>query len=154
MIFYFTGTGNSLYAAKKLADAGEEIVSVVEAVRSRSFHYTLKEDEKLGFVFPVYFYTVSDPVLELVRNLTVENAGFALQRRRSSQSMKSLAVSSGMAAPKNAVLNAPHRVVGLFSKKPHLSSGPEMRVDAMVAITPNMKPLITTFLGSGVISRL
>ncbi len=27
-------------------------------------------------MFPVYFYTVSDPVLELVRKLTVENAGF------------------------------------------------------------------------------
>ena len=76
MIFYFTGTGNSLYAAKKLADEGEEIVSIVEALRGKAFHYTLKESEKLGFVFPVYFYTVSDPVLELVRNLTVENASF------------------------------------------------------------------------------
>ena len=76
MIFYFTGTGNSLYAAQKLADGGEEIVSIVEALRRKAFHYTLKEGEKLGFVFPVYFYTVSDPVLELVRKLTVENAGF------------------------------------------------------------------------------
>ena len=76
MIFYFTGTGNSLYAAKKLADEGEEIVSIVEALRSKAFHYTLKKGEALGFVFPVYFYTVSDPVLELVRNLTVENASF------------------------------------------------------------------------------
>ena len=76
MIFYFTGTGNSLYAAKKLADEGEEIVSVVEALRGKAFHCTLKEGEKLGFVFPVYFYTVSDPVLELVRDLTVENASF------------------------------------------------------------------------------
>ena len=76
MIFYFTGTGNSLYAAQKLADEGEEIVSIVDALRSKSFHYTLKDNEPLGFVFPVYFYTVSDPVLELVRNLTVENAGF------------------------------------------------------------------------------
>ena len=76
MIFYFTGTGNSLYAAKKLAGEGEEIVSIVEALRSKAFQYTLKEGEALGFVFPVYFYTVSDPVLELVRKLTVENAGF------------------------------------------------------------------------------
>ena len=76
MIFYFTGTGNSLYAAQKLADEGEKIVSIVDALRSKAFHYTLKEGEKLGFVFPVYFYTVSDPVLDLVRKLTVENAGF------------------------------------------------------------------------------
>ena len=76
MIFYFTGTGNSLFAAKTLAHDGEEVVSMIEAVRSKAFHYTLKDNEPLGFVFPVYFYTVSDPVLELVRNLTVENASF------------------------------------------------------------------------------
>ena len=76
MIFYFTGTGNSLFAAKTLARDGEEVVSMIEAVRSKAFRYTLKEGEPLGFVFPVYFYTVSDPVLKLVRNLTVENASF------------------------------------------------------------------------------
>ena len=76
MIFYFTGTGNSLFAAQRLADEGEQIVSIVDALRSGSFHYVLKEGEKLGFVFPVYFYTVSDPVLEFVRNLQVENADF------------------------------------------------------------------------------
>ena len=76
MIFYFTGTGNSLFAAKTLARDGEEVISVIEAVRSKAFRYALKEGEPLGFVFPVYFYTVSDPVLKLVRNLTVENASF------------------------------------------------------------------------------
>lgn len=76
MIFYFTGTGNSLFAAETLAREGERVISVVDAVKERRFHYTLEAGEPLGFVFPVYFYTVSDPVLELVRNLTVENAGF------------------------------------------------------------------------------
>lgn len=76
MIFYFTGTGNSLYAAKKLANEGEEVVSIIDALRSKTCHYVLKENETLGFVFPVYFYTVSDPVLQFVRNLEVENAGF------------------------------------------------------------------------------
>ena len=76
MIFYFTGTGNSLFAAEALADEGESVISMVEAARSKTFHYTLKHGEALGFVFPVYFYTVSDPVLEFVRALTVENADF------------------------------------------------------------------------------
>ena len=76
MIFYFTGTGKSLYAAKALANADEEVVSIIDAMRSKSFHYVLKENEPLGFVFPVYFYTVSDPVLDFIRNLDVENAGF------------------------------------------------------------------------------
>ena len=76
MIFYFTGTGNSLYAAKALASDGEEVVSMVEAAHSGAFRYALKDGEALGFVFPVYFYTVSDPVLEFVRKLSVENATF------------------------------------------------------------------------------
>ena len=76
MIFYFTGTGNSLYAAQTLAAEGEQVISVTDAVREKRFSYTLADNEPLGFVFPVYFYTVSDPVLELVRNLTVENASF------------------------------------------------------------------------------
>ncbi len=76
MIFYFTGTGNSLYAARALAGEGEEVVSMIEATRAGTFHYVLKENEPLGFVFPVYFYTVSDPVLNFVRNLTVGSATF------------------------------------------------------------------------------
>lgn len=42
MIFYFTGTGNSLYAARALANDGEEVISVAEAARNRVFHYVLK----------------------------------------------------------------------------------------------------------------
>ncbi len=76
MIFYFTGTGNSLFAARQLADDGEEVVSIARALREKRFHYVLRENEKLGFVFPVYFYTVSDPVLQLVRRLRVENASY------------------------------------------------------------------------------
>ncbi|MBO6040897.1 MAG: EFR1 family ferrodoxin, partial [Oscillospiraceae bacterium] len=76
MIFYFTGTGNSLYAAKALAHDGEALISMIDAAREKAFRYTLYDNEALGFVFPVYFYTVSDPVLEFVRNLTVENASF------------------------------------------------------------------------------
>ena len=76
MIFYFTGTGNSLYAANTLAADGEQVISMIDAVREKRFHYTLADNEPLGFVFPVYFYTVSDPVLDFVRSLTVDNASF------------------------------------------------------------------------------
>jgi NAD-dependent dihydropyrimidine dehydrogenase PreA subunit/flavodoxin len=76
MIFYFTGTGNSLYAANTLAANGEQVISMIDATRAKQFHYTLADNEPLGFVFPVYFYTVSDPVLEFVRSLNVDNASF------------------------------------------------------------------------------
>ena len=35
MIFYFTGTGNSLFAAKALADEGEEIISIIGFTEKR-----------------------------------------------------------------------------------------------------------------------
>jgi len=76
MIFYFTGTGNSLYAAQQLAAEGEQIISIIDALREKRFHYTLQDGEALGFVFPVYYYTVSDPVLELIRRLKVEGARY------------------------------------------------------------------------------
>ena len=76
MILYFTGTGNSLYVAKTLAQENESVISIIDATRNDSFHYSLAEGESLGFVFPVYFYTVSDPVLDFVRKLEVENASF------------------------------------------------------------------------------
>ena len=76
MIFYFTGTGNSLFAAKALAADGERVISMIDAMRQGELRYALADGEPLGFVFPVYFYTVSDPVLNFIRRLTVENASY------------------------------------------------------------------------------
>ena len=76
MIFYFTGTGNSLYVARKLAAPGETVRSITEALEQDDLHVDLADGEALGFVFPVYFYTVSDPVLNLVRKMTVSNASY------------------------------------------------------------------------------
>ena len=76
MIFYFTGTGNSLYVARKLAAPGETVRSITEALEQDDLHVDLADGEPLGFVFPVYFYTVSDPVLDFVRKMTVSNASY------------------------------------------------------------------------------
>ena len=76
MIFYFTGTGNSLFAARTLAHDGEDVISMIDAVRGKAFRYTLKENEPLGFVFPVYFYTVSDPVLAPAGQASARRAAF------------------------------------------------------------------------------
>lgn len=75
MIFYFTGTGNSLYAAKRLAKAeGGELVNMAEN-RGMPHEYTLS-DESVGFVFPVYYYTVNDVVAEFVEKLKITGAGY------------------------------------------------------------------------------
>lgn len=76
MIFYFTGTGNSLFAAKKLLDEGERLVNIAEAAKNNEYEYRLDEAERLGIVFPVYFYTVSTFVADFVNKLTIENVSY------------------------------------------------------------------------------
>ena len=56
MIFYFSATGNSKYTAERLAEAtGDRLVSLRDALRSRSYRYRLGRDERVGFVAPTYF---------------------------------------------------------------------------------------------------
>lgn len=71
MIFYYTGTGNSLFAAKKLLKENESLISMANAVNNNEYKYRLEAGEKLGFVFPVYFYTVPKLVETFVEKLEV-----------------------------------------------------------------------------------
>ena len=72
MIFYFTATGNSLYAADKLKTAlNEMLVDITDAIRKNEFEYKLRDDEKVGFIFPVYFYGVPTIVNEFMDKLTL-----------------------------------------------------------------------------------
>lgn len=76
MIFYFTGTGNSLMAAKAVARSGEELINIAEARKQGNCKYELTENERVGFVFPVYCYTVPDAVLDFVRKLEISGFGY------------------------------------------------------------------------------
>lgn len=76
MIFYFTGTGNSLYAAKNVAQHfGEELISISAAVNSSNqpYEYNLKENEIVGFVYPVYAWGPPGIVLKFIENLKLNN---------------------------------------------------------------------------------
>ncbi len=73
MIFYFTGTGNSLYVAKRIGDElGERLVDITTAMKEKSFVYTLSVDEKIGFIFPVYFYGVPSIVADFIAQLKIQ----------------------------------------------------------------------------------
>ena len=53
MIFYFTGTGNSLAAAQTIARATDDLlVDIGAAYKYKDFDFTLAQGEQLGFVFP------------------------------------------------------------------------------------------------------
>ena len=72
MIFYFTATGNSLYVARRLAASqSDRLVSIAAAIKDHRFSYEIGRDEKIGFVFPVYFYGIPTIVADFVAQLTI-----------------------------------------------------------------------------------
>ncbi|MBR1392345.1 MAG: EFR1 family ferrodoxin [Ruminococcus sp.] len=76
MIYYFSGTGNSLYAAKYLLSENERLISIADAVKNGEYDYTVEKGESIGVVFPVYFYTVNDFVLDFIRKLDLDRHGY------------------------------------------------------------------------------
>ncbi|MEG1826786.1 MAG: EFR1 family ferrodoxin [Gordonibacter sp.] len=58
MIFYFTGTGNSLATAQAIAQETDDLlVDIGAAYKYKDFTFTLEQGEPLGFVFPTYAWT-------------------------------------------------------------------------------------------------
>ena len=51
LIFYFTGTGNSLYTARQLAGENTELLSIPQVMRRDTLDY---EADEIGLVYPVY----------------------------------------------------------------------------------------------------
>ena len=65
-IFYFTGTGNSLFAARKIADANNATLISIPQVISEHNTYT---DDVIGFVYPQY----ANGLPKMVRKFILEN---------------------------------------------------------------------------------
>lgn len=75
MVFYYTGTGNSKYTAERLLSVtGGELISISECVKNESFEFSLSEGEHVGFVFPVYCYTVPFSVQKFAKNLKINSS--------------------------------------------------------------------------------
>ena len=76
MIYYFSGTGNSYAAAKKLADGlGEALTDIAAAVREGNVKHTMLPGERLGFVFPVYAWAPPKMVTDFVKKLELYYSG-------------------------------------------------------------------------------
>ena len=72
MIFYFTGTGNSKYAAEKIAEkTGGDVISIAECVKNGKYDFHIVEGEILGFVYPVYCWTMPDIVKEFASKIKI-----------------------------------------------------------------------------------
>lgn len=73
MIFYFTGTGNSLHVAKQIARyQGERLISISQAMRQQQWKYSLALQEKIGFIFPVYAWSPPRIVIDFIEKLRFE----------------------------------------------------------------------------------
>lgn len=74
MIFYFSGTGNSLYVAENIAKKqNDRIISIAECVQQEKYEFTLNPEEKIGFSFPIYFFGIPSIVEEFIDNLSFKN---------------------------------------------------------------------------------
>lgn len=66
-IFYFTGTGNSLYVAKRL---GGELYSIPQILKNNDTYF---EDDKIGIVCPTYGLSIPNIVKEFVEKVTLKS---------------------------------------------------------------------------------
>ncbi|MFA6308947.1 MAG: EFR1 family ferrodoxin [Clostridia bacterium] len=78
MIFYFTGTGNSLHCAKVISDTqNEKLISIASEFdilnnkKANEFEYTLKDGELLGFVYPIYAWGPARIVIDFIEKLKI-----------------------------------------------------------------------------------
>lgn len=72
MVFYFSATGNSQYAAEKIAGAiGERIISIGPALKDKQLKYDITDDDYLIFVVPAFAWTLPGAVAEFIKNMTL-----------------------------------------------------------------------------------
>ncbi|MRR17688.1 MAG: 4Fe-4S ferredoxin [Deltaproteobacteria bacterium] len=105
-LFFYTGTGNSLWTAQKIAGFldGAELIAL-SRYRDEKFHC---DAETIGLVFPVHIWGVPPPVCEFLKNLEARQAQYIF----------AAAVNAGQVA---ATLLQLQKI--LNAKNLHLSSG-------------------------------
>ena len=69
VIFYFTGTGNSLAVTRDIANEIGDTKIVVIAKETMEKPHNLQEYEGIGFVFPVYYSSMPAMVSQFVKSL-------------------------------------------------------------------------------------
>ncbi|GHU11534.1 hypothetical protein FACS1894151_11230 [Spirochaetia bacterium] len=69
IVFYFSGTGNSLKVAKSFSKELEncEIISMTKP------YILTKQYDSIGFVYPTYFWGLPKRVIEFIENVNLDN---------------------------------------------------------------------------------
>lgn len=72
VVFFFSGTGNSLTVVKEIEKTGATAISMSAVINSQ----IVCNAEKVGFVFPVYYLGLPKIVNEFISKLTLSNAKY------------------------------------------------------------------------------
>lgn len=74
-LYYFSGTGNSYYAAAQLQKRldGSELVPITSCLDQKE---VVNTSQKIGLIFPLYFQGMPKVVTEFVQKLRLENAEY------------------------------------------------------------------------------
>ena len=74
MVFYYSGTGNTRWAAESIAcRINERLLFIADELKG-DCHYTLKEGERIGFCFPTHGWQPPRIVRRFIRRLQLEGA--------------------------------------------------------------------------------
>lgn len=75
MIFYFSGTGNTKWAANELAQqTGDRLLFIPDELKGDCC-YTLEPNERIGFCFPVHGWQPPAIVKSFVKRLEIKSCG-------------------------------------------------------------------------------
>lgn len=74
-LYYFTGTGNTLYLAQRLADelGNTELVSIATVMKGESIS---TDAENIGIVFPVYCFGTPNIIKAFVQKLQIQESSY------------------------------------------------------------------------------
>lgn len=64
IVFYFTGTGNSLYVARQLAGSNGEVLSIPQMVKHDRYEF---EADEIGLVYPIYGHMPPNMVRRFIK---------------------------------------------------------------------------------------
>lgn len=77
MIFYFTGTGNSLWVAKTVAESfSDKLVAISDYFNGNVMtlpEFTLSPEERIGFIFPVHAWGIPPLMRKFIEQLQLKS---------------------------------------------------------------------------------
>lgn len=71
MLFYFAGTGNSEWVAKEIAKCTNDVAYDIAKIKKV---LNLSQEKQVGFVFPIYAWGVSEPMVQFAKQLERSSA--------------------------------------------------------------------------------